>query len=225
MPTEAGLPLVVDVLGDPDVLTETFMDAEGGYRLEIGTTAGFSATAFVGRYDRLHTQEPSAPVVEFVPAPQLRVTTTFANLLQASTGGLEAGGYWSPAPAWRLDGSYTALRVTPRQSALSSDPDAGLSAGSAPRRQWQLRAAFSPGSRSTLGAAIFYVGALRGLQVPAYTRADVSAEWRFSDRLSAVALGQNLLDPAHPEFSSAGALSLATEVPRSLSLRMRWTFK
>ena len=47
--------------------------------------------------------------------------------------------HWSPAPAWRLDASYTALRVTPHLSPLSQDPEAGQADGSAPRQQWQLR--------------------------------------------------------------------------------------
>jgi hypothetical protein len=38
-------------------------------------------------------------------------------------------------------------------------------------------------------------------------------------------LGQNLLDPAHREFIDATALLLATQVPRSVSVRLRWTFR
>ncbi len=59
----------------------------------------------------------------------------------------------------------------------------------------------------------------------AYTRADVSAEWRFTSRLSAMAIGQNLFDAAHAEFGGTGSLLLATQVPRSASLRLRWTFR
>ena len=40
-----------------------------------------------------------------------------------------------------------------------------------------------------------------------------------------MALGQNLFDPAHAEFSPARSLLFATEVPRSASLRLRWTFR
>ena len=80
------------------------------------------------------------------------------------------------------------------------------------------------GTRVTVSAAIFHVGALEQLQVAAYTRADVNAEWRFTSRLSAMAIGQNLFDAAHAEFAGAASLLLATQVPRSVSLRLRWTF-
>ena len=63
------------------------------------------------------------------------------------------------------------------------------------------------------------------MQVDAYTRADATAEWRFSSRLSAMAIGQNLFDDAHAEFAGAAALVQATQMPRSVSVRLRWTFQ
>ena len=179
----------------------------------------------MGRYDHLRTQELAAPVVQFVPSPQILVTSQFGNQLEATTRGLEVAGHWTPVPAWRLDGSYTAFHVTPQLAAASQDPAAASEDGSAPRTQWQVRSAFSPGTRATLNVAIFHVGPLEQFQVDAYTRADVSAEWRFTSRLSAMAIGQNLFDAAHAEFAGAGSLLLATQVPRSASLRLRWTFR
>ena len=103
-------------------------------------------------------------------------------------------------------------------------PLAAAEDGSAPGRQWQVRSAFSPAPRVTLNAAILHVGPLDQFQVAVYTRADVSAEWRFTNRLSAMAIGQNLFDGAHAEFGGAGSFLLVTQVPRSASLRLRWTF-
>jgi iron complex outermembrane receptor protein len=221
---ESGLPLVVTALGNPAALTETLADAEAGYRLEIGKTASMDVTGFVGRYDHMATQEPGAPVVEFLPAPQIRVTSQIGNLLSARTRGLEVAGSWAPVPAWRLDGSYTAFHITPQLAAASRDPAAALTDGSAPGTQWQLRSAFSPVSRATLGLALFHVGPIDQLQVPAYTRLDITAQWRFGRGLSVMAIGQNLLDAAHVEFGGSNSLLLATEVPRSASLRLRWEF-
>jgi outer membrane receptor protein involved in Fe transport len=71
--------------------------------------------------------------------------------------------------------------------------------------------------------ALYGVGPLVQYGVDGYTRADVTAEWRVNRQLSIMATGQNLLDPAHPEFSTAGSVLLATQVPRSVSLGVRWT--
>ena len=52
-------------------------------------------------------------MVQFVPAPQIAVTTHFGNQLSATTRGLEVAAQWAPIPAWRLEGSYSAFHVTP----------------------------------------------------------------------------------------------------------------
>jgi iron complex outermembrane receptor protein len=225
VPTEAGLPLFVTALGNPATQTETFVDAEAGYRLEIGSVASVDVTGFVGRYDHLASQETSAPLVQFVPSPRIAVTAQTGNQLAASTRGLELAGHWAPAPALRFDGSYTAFHLTPRLAAASQDPTAGVTDSSAPRAQWRVASAFSPASRATVNVAIFHVGALEQLQVEAYTRADISAEWRFNPRLSLTAIGQNLLNAAHVEFAGTAGLVQTTQVPRSVSLRMRWALR
>ena len=87
-----------------------------------------------------------------------------------------------------------------------------------------MRSAFSPATRATLNVSIFHVGPLEQAQIAGYTRADVSAEWRFTNRLSIMAIGQNLFDAAHVEASGTGTLLLVTQVPRSAGLRLRVTF-
>jgi iron complex outermembrane receptor protein len=219
VPSATGLPLVVSVMGNPDAEAESLVDTEAGYRLEIGTAASVDVTGFWGRYHHLRTHEPAAPVIGFVPSPSVHVTSHVSSRLEATTRGLEVAGRFTPVAAWRLEGSYTALHVTPTRATVSQDPTAD---GSAPRTQWQLRSAFSPGTQATLNVAIFHVGRLEQFQVDAYTRADVSAEWRFTRRLSAMAIGQNLFDAAHDEFRGSTAYVQATQVPRSVNVRLRW---
>jgi iron complex outermembrane receptor protein len=223
--TASGLPLFVTVRGNPAVKTETLVDAEVGYRVEIGTAASIDVTGFVGHYDDLVTAEVAAPVVQFVPTPRIVATSQPGNLLAATTRGLEVAGHWTPVPAWRLDASYTAFHLTPLLGAASSDPNAATTDGNAPKAQWQLRSSFSPVTRATIGLAFYHVGQLEQLQVAAYTRADLNAEWRFTSRLSVMAIGQNLLDAAHFEYSGAHSLLMATQVARSASLRLRWTLR
>jgi len=224
VPGPGGLPLVAIGLGNPAVQSENLVDAEAGYRLEIGTAASIDVTGFVGSYDHLQTHELSAPAVQFVPSPQIVIVSQFGNQLKATTRGLEVSGQWTPTAGWRLDGSYTAFGITPHLAAASHDPIATTEARSTPRTQLQMRVAFSPSSRVTLAASIFRVGEIEQLQVDGYTRADVSAEWRFTNRLSAMAIGQNLLDGSHVEFGGTSSFLLTTQVPRSGSLRLRWTF-
>lgn len=223
-PTDSGLPLYLTAVGNPDAKTETLVDVEAGYRLEIGQAASIDVTGFLGRYEYLRTSEPEAPVVQFVPSPRILVTSQFGNLLDATTRGVELVGNWAPIPAWRLAGSYTAFDVNPRPAPASQDPTSAREDGSAPRAQWQLRSLLSVGGRGMVDLALFRVGALKLNGVPAYTRADLNAEWRITPRLSVMVIGQNLLDAAHRESAAgAGSFVLETQVPRSASVRLRWS--
>jgi iron complex outermembrane recepter protein len=224
VPTATGLPLFVTAVGNSAAQTETLVDSEVGYRLEIGTAASIDVTGFVSRYNHLSTQDMSAPDIELVPSPRILVTSQFVNTQQATTTGLEASGHWAPLAAWRVDASYTGFHSSLLPSAPGQATVAATTDPSAPETQWQVRSTFLLNPRATLAVAFFHVGALEQLGVDAYTRADVNAEWRFSNRLSVMAIGQNLLSAGHAEFGGTSSLLMATEVPRSANLRLRWTF-
>ena len=225
VPSGTGLPQYSSALGNPAALTETLVDAEAGYRFEMGTAASIDVTGFVGDYDELLIRSASVPLVVFVPSPRILVTAIFGNHLAATTHGLEVAGHWTASAVLRFDASYSAFHLSPEVDPAFPDVIAGTEDGNAPRGQWQLRSAYSPTKSATINVALFHVGRIERLEVPAYTRADVTAEWRFARGLSATVVGQNLLDAAHMEFTGVSSLLTATEVARSASVRMRWTFR
>jgi iron complex outermembrane recepter protein len=222
--TPAGLPLFVSITGNPDVRTETLADFEAGYRVEATNRFSIDVTGFAARYRHLRTTERLGPIFLPGPPPQVRGTSQFANSLDASTRGVEFAGHWTPVPIWRVDGSYTAFHLEPDPSATTRDPKAATADGSAPRGQWQVRSSLTLGKRATVTGALFHVGRLEQLNIAAYTRADLTAEFPLTRHLSVMAIGQNLLDPLHAEFALAESLMLATQIPRGASARLRWTF-
>jgi iron complex outermembrane receptor protein len=218
-PTPIGLPLFATVIGNPDVGNETFADLEAGYRIEAGASASIDATAFAGRYTDLITNEVSAPVLVFAPGPRLEVTSRNRNQMTATTRGVEVAAHWAPAATVWFDASIAMLQINTRLRDA-----AGTVAADVPRMQWQARAVFQPAPRATITASLFHVGRLRVSAVEAYTRADVMVEWRVSDRLALMAIGQNLLQASHAEFIGTNSLLLSTRMPRSLGVRARWMF-
>ena len=123
-----GLPLLVTIGGQPRGGDRNLVDAEAGYRLELGTTASIDVTGFVGRYNHLSTRK-SQRHRRLVPSPRILVISQQGNLLEATTRGLEIAGDWMPVPVWRLDGSYTGFRVSPHLASASQDPFAGCEDG------------------------------------------------------------------------------------------------
>jgi outer membrane receptor protein involved in Fe transport len=221
MPTPSGLPLLLTVRGRQDADTERFTDVEAGYRVELGGTASIDVTGFVGWYDNLRQFERSQPSFAPVPFPHVSVVAVHTNEMSASTRGVELTGWWSPMPAWRLQGSFAGFEANSNgrfSEAVVAEEN------SSPGSQWQLRSSYSPVARASLDIALFHVGAIDAIDIPAYTRADISGEWRFSDGVSARLTGQNLFDRSHLEFGGANLLVQPTLVPRNVSLRLRWTF-
>jgi iron complex outermembrane receptor protein len=222
---QGGMPVVIGALGNPDFRSEEVVNTEAGYRLELGPVASIDVTGFLAKYDRLKTQEPLAPRMEFAPAPaHLFIPVQFGNLLEATTSGVEIAARWTPVAWWRLEGGYSTFQFTPRPSSASRATATASSDGNVPRMQWQARSAFSLSPRVQLDAMLFHTGEIGSLDVDAFTRADARVEVAVTRQFSAAIVGQNLFDPRHAEFAGNGAIVTPTEIPRSAQLQLRWQF-
>ena len=219
----ATVPVMIAVLGNPAYQVEEFQDAEAGYRFELGSRFSLDATVFRGRYNGLPTKEPLPPLFEAAPGPpHVLVATRYENRLNADTAGLEIAARFAPARAWRLDGSYSGLHVTPHPWAGTRDPAAAAFDGGAPTHQWQLHATAWLSPRTEVNAALFHTGRLRAYDVPAYTRADARVAVTLNQHLSLAAAGRNLFDPAHGEFLATAVVS--TRVRRSADIQLVWRY-
>jgi iron complex outermembrane receptor protein len=222
---QGGLPVVVGALGNPGYRSETVLDAEAGYRAEIGSVASVDVTLFRASYHNLKTSEPLAPRIELTPAPMhLFIPVQFGNLLAATTAGVEIAAHWTPVSAVRLDGGYSTFRLTPHLSTASRDTASASFDGTAPGATWYARSATTIAPRVRLDGTVFHSGALAKLAIPAYTRLDLQLEMSFTRHMSVAIVGQNLLDPAHAEFGSAGGIVNATFIPRSARVQVGYRF-
>jgi iron complex outermembrane receptor protein len=224
-PGPDGLPIVVRVVGNPNFRSEGLVNQEIGYRFRMRSSLNVDATVFHGRYSGLRTTEPQPAQFEMTPGPpHIVMPLQFANLLDAQTTGLEVGAHWTPTGSWRVDGSYTAFRFVPHPLAGSQDPSGPSNDGNAPAHQWQIQSTAWLSKRLEFDAALFYVGRLERLDVPAYTRADVRLEFKVSPKHSLIATGQNLLDARHFEYSPLETTMVTGSVPRSGGLLFAWRF-
>jgi hypothetical protein len=71
---------------------------------------------------------------------------------------------------------------------------------------------------------LFSVGRLKTLNVAGYTRADARAEFKITQELAVIAIGQNLLEPSHWEFSDFQSALVGSRVPRRGQVQLRWRF-
>jgi iron complex outermembrane receptor protein len=224
IPGENGLPIVFRSVGNPDSRSEELIELEGGYRYQFGPTASIDVAAFRGHYDHATTVETIAPAFALTPAPHVLIDFQYDNLLHVDSRGFEVAGRWMPLSKWRLDASYSNVFFTPDLHPASTDATASSFDGNAPQHQWQLHSTTWLTPRIELDGGLFYVGRLRQLDIPAYTRADARLEFKLTNHLAAIAAGQNLLQSAHAEFSSANTGLVGSLVPRSGRVQLRWQF-
>ena len=179
--------------GGPDFRSEVASVYEIGYRGQPVERASYSITAFQAGYDRLHTQEL---------APS-QTSLFFGNGMEGTVRGLEMWGSYQATPTWRLHGGLTRLwqdfRLKP--GSMDTADSVASTQGSNPSRQWMLRSSLDLPRQMDFDITARYVAELAQPLVPSYLALDLRWAWRPRPDLELSVTGQNLLGPAHGEFT------------------------
>ena len=179
---------------------------ELGHRWQPNARWVFDIAVFRHAYDDLLTLEPGAGL---------------ANRMRGDADGFELTTRWDPHQRVRLEANYSYLRLD-----LALDDDSAdvtrpeLTEGAAPRHQLALRSEWDLARDWEFDAIVRYVDELPAQQVPAYTALDLGIGWRLERGLDVSLVGQNLLDPHHPEQRS----TQTTEVQRGVYAKLSWRF-
>jgi len=228
-PLPAGAPVLISIIGDDEVESETVKTFELGYRSQAGAEVSFDGTLFYNRYDALHTSERSFAYGGFPVPTHAIILSTFDNQMQGKTYGIELSVKWQATDDWRVDASYSLIKIN--NSLLPGSTDilsVDESESTTPRHQFQLHSHWNISDILKLDMAAYYVDKInvrnvdgRG-DVPGYTRFDLRLGWQLSKTVEVNLVGQNLLEDQHVEFLTTDVVS--GEVPRSLYLGVRKTF-
>jgi iron complex outermembrane receptor protein len=156
------------------------------------------------------------------------ITGQVRNRMGGHTYGAELAARWQALEYWRLDLSYSWLRMN---LALDADSTANPSLprtheGLAPRHQASLRSALDLPRNFELDLTLRFVDELDTLDFDSYLTLDAGLGWSQGPRgLALAVVGRNLLDSPHPEqdfvFASAG---VHTDVERSWYVKASWRF-
>jgi iron complex outermembrane receptor protein len=216
-----GLPTYVRVLGSKSFISEQVISSELGYRTLVGNRLYVDFAAFHNDYKDLYGYGPAALFVE--PSPT-RVILQFpvANVISGTTDGIEIAPDWKPFDWWELKGSYSYLHlavhikpgITDFLGAVSSDN------GSSPHHEMQVQSLFNLPRKFELDTTFRYLSALPAQAVAAYGSADVRFGWRPTSNWDLSVVGQNLLQPRHPEFG--GDANGLVGIKRSAYAKITW---
>ena len=73
---------------------------------------------------------------------------------------------------------------------------------SSPHNTFHLISYLNLPNNLELDTALYYVDNVPQYDIPAYLRLDVGLSWHVNENIELSLVGQNLLDPSHPEFGN-----------------------
>jgi iron complex outermembrane receptor protein len=222
--TPGGVPEMARFNANPNFAPEQMNGYELGYRRLLGKSVLVDLASFYNHYHDLFDEELTGPVfLEDNPAPvHYLLPAQFRNGLLGYTKGVEVVPAWRATSRWRLRGSYSFLHMNLGRSPHSGDVGTvpGI-VGSSPQHQAWIQSSLDLGKRFQLDLTYRYEGALPGQLVPAYSTGDARFAWRATRELEVSLVGQNLLQPFHPEFG--GDPGPLVGIRRSAYLKLTWS--
>src|SRR6266705_2524551 len=165
--------------------------------------------------------EPGTPFLETSPPPaHILFPLYIRNGMLGNTAGFEVAPDWRPVRWWQLQGSYSFLHLDLTRARNSLDSSTARSTeGSSPHHQIAVQSSFELPKKFEFDQAYRYVSALPVQHVRAYSTMDSQLAWHLS-RFELALVGQNLLQPNHPEF--AGDPGPLVGIKRSVYGKISW---
>ena len=222
--TANGTPFFARFNANPDFAAEQMNGYELGYRRLLGKKLYVDVTGYYNHYHDLFSEDLAGPVfLETTPAPaHLLLPAQFRNGLLGYTKGVEIAPEWRPTANWRLRGSYSYLHMNLGKAPNSGDVGtAPIIVGSSPQHEVTVSSSVDLSKKLQLDLTFRYVSALPGQLIPAYSTGDARVGWRFTRQVEVSVVGQNLLQPSHPEFG--GDPGPLIGIRRSVYAKLTWT--
>jgi iron complex outermembrane recepter protein len=218
-------PLFFQIEGNPKLKAEQLIAYEAGYRTQVNSNLYIDFTAFYNSYNDLQGYGPiglSESVLGNPPAPYLFFNLPYANVIEGHTIGAEIAPDWKITHWWQVRGSYSYLHMSLRDKPGFTDTGGLLSTylGSSPGSVASLRSLFNLPEHFEFDQTYRYSGVLPEYSVRAYSTMDVRVGWHWREGLEFSVVGQNLLQPSHPEFG--GDPGPLVGIKRAVYGKMTW---
>jgi iron complex outermembrane receptor protein len=224
-PGPGGLPVLVELTGNPAFQNEQLIAYEMGYRTTIVKQISMDFTAYYNAYSHEETAEPSAVFMAAGPPPHFVMPVIFENLLHGEMQGTEVAVNWQATGRWTLSAGYAFEEIHMHPDPTSQDARSPAAAeGSSPSHSAQVRSHWVLWHGLSWDTSAYFVDRLRDPSEPSYTRIDTQLDWRFAEKASLSFVGQNLAKGLHEEFVDLTQSARSTEARRSAYVKLSWRF-
>jgi len=215
---------VVSLLGREGNRSETLLAYELGHRYQANRRLSLDLASFYNTYDHLATTEPGDPFSEDSGSGSHVVFPLyFSNLMKGETYGVETSVSYNVNSTLTLKGAHSWLQMNLHLYPGSQDSYAEGAERNSPRHQAYFGSSFKLRRGLQLNTNTYFVASLPAWRIPSYVRQDASLSWSVGENLEFRLVGQNLFDPAHPEFGEGEGTS-ASAMKRGVFAKLTWRF-
>jgi iron complex outermembrane recepter protein len=221
------VPFSINILGNPDLLSEDMIAYELGYREQ--TTERFSWDLALFMNDYRHTDAFEIGTPHYDPSIGFMLLPfQFVNAQSGKTYGFEISGDYQVSSRWKLRGSYSFLVVNMNPLEYPDTEEYG--GRGSPRNLFNLQSSWDLGQKWELDVIGRYVDSQESFYVPGetvtisnYFVADVRLAWKPYKNFEWSVVGRNLLEGPHPEFGDDLILTtIHTEVQQEVYTQIIW---
>lgn len=218
--------------GGETLRAETMEGVEVGYRSQLSSSFNVDVSAYRSRYTNVVSGKPAGLDFSLFPLALIQ-NVTINNGASGWSNGLELSADWLVLPAWRLQFSYSWLRVEMDDSVNPYIQSAGdQDERRAPRHHGSLRSQWNISSNQQFDA---WVRGSAGFDmknapypnyahVPGYVTLDLRYAHKLNKELELALTGRNLIGQRRTEFVSDYIPSVPVEIVPSVMLSARWKF-
>ena len=193
--------------------SESVVAFEGGYRARLHERLALDASLFRNAYDDLRSIEL---------APAAGQPSVLANMLNATTQGVELGATVQVVGPWRFHASYAYLHSDFTTDAGSRHVAGGVNEANDPSHLFSFRSWVTLPYGLQFDVVGRYVGQRPSPVVEDYTEIDARLGWTVRRGWDISVVGQNLLHARHSELFTGGSPRYALR--RGAYLRSTWRF-
>ena len=218
---------------------------EIGYRIMPWDTFSIDIATFYNIYDDLRTATTDEETIktninnyltDFMtrqmmgqgpPTEPMNLPVTLTNKMDGHTYGAEITLEWKPTPGWRLEGTYSVLKMHLEIDGDENDQAAAIHEGDSPQNQVSIRSMLDLGNHVEFDLWGRYVDSLYVSEenhIPSYTTLDARLAWSPTPAVELSLVGQNLLEAKHQEYTSQTIQIAPTYVQRSVYMKMIFRF-
>jgi iron complex outermembrane receptor protein len=224
---EGSIPIVSDLLGNPDFKSEDAISYEAGYRQKIGRNLSADLAGYFTHYTQLESIVPGTPSLVVSPNIEVLVPTKFTNQAKANSQGVESTLLWNPKPPLHLRGSYTWLQGRLASTSSNSSPENNWAT---PRHAVIATGAWDFARRWSFDAALYADSKPRfeyltlTTPIDAYQRVDASVAYTLAEELKLRVGVRNMQAARHFEFTPLETFINSFAVPRAVYAKFEWRF-